>query len=147
MKLCYELLSDCRYSRYHFERGQYQDDVADLAAVFPPVLWPLQTGDAHVAPLEMLDVAAGTERENGEVSYIRGSPEQQQPTFLYINLWVERDAASRTKTLQLCAYIQLLWDIETMTFCIVLCSHSQNAEPRLLVLDASGGRRHALNRL
>lgn len=77
-------------------------------------MWPLQTGDAHVAPLEMLDVAARTERGNEEVSYIRGSPEQQQPTSLYINLWVERDAASRMKTLQLCAYIQLLWDIETM---------------------------------
>lgn len=48
---------------YHFERGQYQDDIADLAAVLPPVLRPLQAGDAHVTPLEMLHVAAGAERE------------------------------------------------------------------------------------
>ena len=47
---------------YHFEWGQYQDDVADLAAVLPPVLRPLQAGDAHVTPLEMLHVAAGAER-------------------------------------------------------------------------------------
>lgn len=50
-------------SGYHFERGQYQDDIADLTAVLPPVLRPLQAGDAHVAPLEMLDVAAGAERD------------------------------------------------------------------------------------
>lgn len=48
---------------YHFERGQYQDDIADLAAVLPPVLRPLQAGDAHVTPLEMLHVAAGAERD------------------------------------------------------------------------------------
>lgn len=66
---------------YHFERGQYQDDVADLAAVFPPVLRPLQAGDAHMAPLEVLDIAAGTEKENKEDSYIRGSPQQQQPNI------------------------------------------------------------------
>lgn len=54
-------------SRYHFEGGQYQDDVADLAAVLPPVLRPLQAGDAHVAPLEMLDVAAGAEKDKEEV--------------------------------------------------------------------------------
>lgn len=54
-------------SRYHFEGGQYQDDVADLAAVLPPVLRPLQAGDAHVAPLEMLDVAAGAEKDKGHV--------------------------------------------------------------------------------
>lgn len=52
---------------YHFEWGQYQDDIADLAAVLPPVLRPLQTGDAHVTPLEMLHVAAGAEREKEEV--------------------------------------------------------------------------------
>lgn len=50
---------------YHFERSQYQDDIADLAAVLPPVLRPLQARDAHVTPLEMLHVAAGAERETG----------------------------------------------------------------------------------
>lgn len=52
---------------YHFEWGQYQDDIADLAAVLPPVLRPLQAGDAHVTPLEMLHVAAGAEREKEQV--------------------------------------------------------------------------------
>lgn len=60
--------------RYHFEGGQYQDDVADLAAVLPPVLRPLQAGDAHVAPLEVLDVAAGAEKDKGGHAEVRGSP-------------------------------------------------------------------------
>lgn len=51
---------------YHFEWGQYQDDIANLAAVLPPVLRPLQAGDAHVAPLETLHVAAETERREEE---------------------------------------------------------------------------------
>lgn len=52
---------------YHFERGQYQDDIADLAAVLPPVLWPLQAGDAHMTFLEMLHIAAGAQREKKEL--------------------------------------------------------------------------------
>lgn len=47
---------------YHFERRQDEDDVADLAAVFPPVLRPLQARDAHVTPLEVLHVAAAAQR-------------------------------------------------------------------------------------
>lgn len=57
----------CLWVSYHFERGQYQDDIADLAAVLPPVLWPLQAGDAHMTFLEMLHVAAGAQREKKEV--------------------------------------------------------------------------------
>lgn len=43
--------------------------------------------------------------------------------------------------------------VECLKFTIILYSqkrlnsHLQDAEPGLLVLDASGGRRHALNRL
>lgn len=70
-------------SSYHFERGQYQDDVADLAAVLPPVLRPLQTGDAHVSPLEMLHVAAGAEREK-DVSR----------SALHFHTWTSRSAAA-----------------------------------------------------
>lgn len=47
---------------YHFEWRQDEDDVADLAAVLPPVLRPLQARDAHVAPLEVLHVAAAAQR-------------------------------------------------------------------------------------
>lgn len=68
-------------SSYHFEWGQYQDDIADLAAVLPPVLRPLQTGDAHVTPLEMLHVAAGAEREKEAFINVNASPHRERPSF------------------------------------------------------------------
>lgn len=85
-----------------------------------------------MAPLEMLDVAAGTDREKEVVSYSRGHLRFYSITSQ--SLLLQADAGSGMKILQLCNHI-------------VLNSHLQNAEPRLLVLDASGGRRHALNRL
>lgn len=50
---------------HHFEWCQNQDDVSDLAAVFSPVLWSLQTRDANVTSLQMFDVTAtkGTNEE------------------------------------------------------------------------------------
>lgn len=71
----------CLWVSYHFERGQYQDDIADLTAVLPPVLWPLQAGDAHMPLLEMLHVAAGAEGKGGSFINVNASLPQQRPSF------------------------------------------------------------------
>ena len=70
-------------SPYHFGRGQYQDDVAYFAAVLAPVLRPLQAGNAHMAPLEMLHIAAGaeTKRKGGSFTNVNSSHQRTCPSF------------------------------------------------------------------
>lgn len=69
---------------YHFERRQNEDDVADLAAVLPPVLRPLQARDAHVTPLEVLHVAAVAQRRGrGGVTPTTHEPPSAEEEILH----------------------------------------------------------------
>lgn len=43
---------------YRSRRGQNEDDVTSLTAVDPPVLWPLQAGDAHMTSLQAPHIGA-----------------------------------------------------------------------------------------
>lgn len=43
---------------HHLQWCQDEDDVANFATVFTPVLWPLQSRDADVASQQVLDIAA-----------------------------------------------------------------------------------------
>lgn len=40
-----------------------KDDISSLAAVYAPVLWPVQAGDAHMTPLQTPHVGAEFERK------------------------------------------------------------------------------------
>lgn len=49
-----------RKGPYGSRGGQDEDDISSFAAVHPPVLWPLQAGDADLAPLQAAHVGAET---------------------------------------------------------------------------------------
>lgn len=110
---------------YRAGRGQDEDDVSSLAAVHAPVLRPLQTSDADVASLQAPHVG----------------PEAIHVQICVLKYYFHTSCTKRScqNMLDFCANSHQGWG--------VVGGDSQNAEPRLLVMDAGGSRRHTLDGL